>query len=99
MALEMISLRIDVKKIDKAKLYTGEKGTYLDVVLIPSSNNQYGNDYMAVQGLPEADRKAGVKGAILGNGKLIQRKQEQPAPLPTQAERQYAEAAGDDLPF
>ena len=94
----MISLRIDVKKIDKAKLYVGEKGTYLDVVLIPSKENQYGNDYMAVQGLPEADRKAGIKGAILGNGKVIQRKQES-APLPTASEKEWAAATGDELPF
>ena len=97
MDLQMISLRIDVKKIDKSKLYVGEKGTYLDVVLIPSKENQYGNDYMAVQGLPEADRKAGIKGAILGNGKVIQRKQES-APLPTTAERQWVETT-DELPF
>ena len=44
-----LSGKIDVKKIVKSKLYNGEKGTYLDIVLIETPNNQYGNDFMIVQ--------------------------------------------------
>lgn len=66
----MITGKIDVTKIDKAKLFKGEKGTYLDIVLIETPDNQYG-DYMIVQGVSKEERKAGKKGAILGNGKNI----------------------------
>jgi hypothetical protein len=65
----MIKLSIDVSKIDKDKLYKGKKGTYLNVALIDTPDNQYGNDFMVVQDIPKEDREAGQKGAILGNGK------------------------------
>ena len=32
----IITARIDVQKIDKSRLYKGKKGTYLDIVLIPT---------------------------------------------------------------
>lgn len=41
-----ITVKIDVSKIDKTKLFKGAKGTYLDIILMPSENNQYGNDFM-----------------------------------------------------
>ena len=47
----MITGKIDVKKIDKDELYQGEKGTYLDIVMYPNTDDsgaevpdQYGND-------------------------------------------------------
>jgi hypothetical protein len=67
----MISARIDVSKIDKSKLYTGKKGTYLDIVLFETPDDKYGNDYRIAQGVSKEDRAKGVKGAILGNGKLL----------------------------
>lgn len=72
----MISLKIDVKKIAKEKLYQGKKGTYLDAVLIETPQSQYGDDYVIIQSLSEKDRKAGQKGAILGNAKIIATKTE-----------------------
>ena len=44
----MITCKIDVTKIEKERLFKGEKGTYLDIVLIESPNNQYGDDYKVV---------------------------------------------------
>lgn len=86
----MITAKIDVTKIEKARLYKGEKGTYLDIVLIPTQDNSYyGNDYMIVQSVTKDEREAGIKGAILGNAKII--KKTDPVPI-TQAEQ-------DDLPF
>lgn len=69
----MILLKIDVAKIDKSKLFRGAKGTYLDLVIMENRNgtDQYGNDYMVVQGVSKEERQAGVKGAILGNGKNV----------------------------
>lgn len=68
-----IVAKIDVTKIDKAKLFKGEKGTYLDVVLVETPNSQYDQDYMVVQSVSKQEREAGVKGAILGNAKILGR--------------------------
>ena len=66
----MISINIDVNKIDKARLFKGKKGTYLDCVLIETPNSEYG-DYMVVESVSKEEREQGVKGTILGNGKII----------------------------
>lgn len=68
----IISVRLDVTKIDKAKLFKGEKGTYLDIVLLMRDQpDAYGNHGMVVQQVTKEERAAGVKGAILGNAKII----------------------------
>lgn len=67
---QTITASINVAKIDKSKLYEGKKGKYLDIVLIPTPDNQYGNDYMVVQSLSKEARDAGERGEILGNAKI-----------------------------
>jgi hypothetical protein len=76
-------------KIDKKKLYQGGKGTYLDAVIIMRDEpDQYGNIGMIVQGSTKEEREQGIKGAILGNVRYIQKQvQEQP------------KVDFDDLPF
>ena len=69
--MSTILVKIDVSKIDKSKLFHGKKGTYLDVVLISTRGNRYGDDFMAVQGVTKEEREKGIKGAILGNGRLL----------------------------
>ena len=84
----MIKLQIDVTKIDKAKLFKGEKGTYLNCVLIETPNSPY-SDYMIVQDTTKEERDAGIKGAILGNAKKYEFQQ------PTQDGNNEP----DDMPF
>lgn len=84
----MISIMINVDKINKDKLYKGEKGTYLNAVLIPTPNSQYG-DYMVVESISKEEREAGGKGVILGNGKKFG----SPTDTPT------GENKKGDLPF
>ena len=67
---ELITAKIDVTKIDKARLFQGQKGTYLDVVLIPTRDGKFG-DYMVVQSVTKEERQAGVRGPILGNAKEV----------------------------
>ena len=67
----MIRLKIDVTKIDKDKLFRGQKGIYLDATLIETPNNKHGDDYMIVQDVGKQAREAGERGAILGNGKVV----------------------------
>jgi len=83
----MIALKIDVTKIDKSKLYKGQKGTYLSCVLIDTPESDYG-DYMVVQETTKEEREAGIKGAILGNGKIL-----------TKKTQELTEEEKDDLPF
>jgi hypothetical protein len=78
-----ITAKLDVLKIDKTKLFKGEKGTYLDIVLIESPNSAYGDDYMVVQSVTKEEREAGVKGAILGNAKIRGQKPSQAKPAQT----------------
>lgn len=66
----MISINLDVTKINKERLYKGVKGTYLDAILIPTPNSEYG-DYMIVESISKEEREAGTKGTILGNAKNI----------------------------
>jgi hypothetical protein len=68
----MIVAKIDVNKIDVSKLFPGKNGAkYLDVCLIETPNNQYGDSHMVVQSVSKEERAAGIKGAILGNAKTI----------------------------
>ena len=69
----MISLKIDVTKIDRDRLYKGQKGTYLNCVLIETPNSEH-SDYMIVEDISFDERQSGKKGTILGNGKIIVKK-------------------------
>ena len=67
-----IKLKIDVSKIDKSKLFKGQKGTYLEAVLFLNDElDQYGNCGMIVQSLTKEEREAGQRGAILGNASPV----------------------------
>lgn len=88
----MISLKIDVSKIDKSRLFQGTKGTYLDAVLIETPNNQYGDDYMIVESVSKEEREQGVKGAILGNAKTLGQQSQRtmkPSPPPENGNPDY----------
>jgi len=98
----MIEIKIDVKKIDKSRLYQGKQGTYLTAVLIPTPDGKYG-DFMIVEGITKEEREAGKKGTILGNGKNLTKK---PAEPPVSDYQKANDAAiekaletNDDLPF
>lgn len=98
-----IAAKIDVTKINKAWLFKGEKGTYLDLTLRENKDGQskFGDDGFIVQGPPKAEREAGTKGVIVGNWRFLEaRTQPKPAPpqpkvLPTEVDQ----PAEDDVPF
>lgn len=86
-----ITLKINVKGIDKTKLFVGDKGVYLDAVIIMrDANDEYGNIGMIVQNTTEEEKAKGIKGTILGNAKIIVKKEK------SEEEKQ---AAIDDIPF
>jgi|TARA_B110000914_G_scaffold225378_1_gene245890 hypothetical protein len=59
-----VTIKVNVEKINKEILYKGKKGTYLTLTLVPTPNNQYGDDYMVTQYMGK-----GVDDIILGNGR------------------------------
>ena len=79
----IISAKIDVLKINKALLFKGAKGTYLDISILENKGgtDQYGNDFVIIQDIGKEARERGEKGPILGNGKYRVRGS-QPAPAP-----------------
>lgn len=64
-----IEVRIDVSKIDKARLYKGEKGTYLTMTAFvdPINQDQYGNNGMVTHKKNQDEQQA----PILGNTKVF----------------------------
>ena len=80
----MQKLKINVNLIDKAHLFKGAKGTYLDVTLMENKDgaDQYGNDGFIVQDIGKEAREAGQKGPIIGNWRHLQKRTaDKPAPV------------------
>lgn len=101
----MVALNIDVSKIDKTRIFVGEKGKYLSTVLQlevdESAVDQYGNSGMLLHSLNKEERDAGVKLPVLANAKIIGRYGSQPAATPPQQLPKEAppEDLDDDIPF
>ena len=79
----MQKLKINVNLIDKAHLFRGTKGTYLDVTLMENKDgpDQYGNDGFIVQDIGKEARESGQKGPVIGNWRLLQKRTaDKPAP-------------------
>ena len=104
----MQRLKIDVKKIRKDLLFTGEKGTYMDLTLMDNRDgpDQWGNDGFIVQDVGKQRREAGEKGPIIGNWKNVGQPQRQTsqntAPPPSRtatADALDEFQEDDDIPF
>ena len=97
----MIAINIDVTKIDKAALFTGKKGTYLNMTLMENREgvDQFGNEGFIVQDIGMARRQAGERGAILGNWKTVKPAQAPQAPQAPRAPQAQADDDLDDIPF
>lgn len=102
----MIKLKIDVTKIPKERLFKGQKGTYLDAVLMENRGgpDQYGWDGFVSMDTTKEERDAGTKGVIIGNWKHLggSKPASKPAPKPA-AKPPYADKTidedGEDIPF
>lgn len=97
----IVSLKIDVTKIDKARLFKGAKGTYLDCTLMLDEDpDEYENNGMITQSISKEERDADVKGAILGNSKIHWKGESQPrTPAQKPAPPTNFDTADDDIPF
>ncbi len=104
-----ISIKIDVTKIDKARLFKGEKGTYLDLTTFIDTDNpgQYGDHGFISQSVSKEEKAQKVQTTILGNCKVffnegsqqahaggVQQAQQAAQPAP-----QADEFIDDEIPF
>ena len=103
-----VSLKIDVSKIDKARLFKGQKGVYLDATVFIDLQelDQYGNSGMITQDVSKEEKEQEVRGNILGNCKLFWKDggQQQSAPQSQQQQaqpqqNQAFESYDDPIPF
>lgn len=87
MSLGTIKIKINCSRITKARLFKGERGTYLNCIAIPLKKpDQFGQTHMIVEDVSKEERDQGIKGAIIGNAKLMPpRDGGGPAPAPGQA--------------
>lgn len=103
--LPTILLKINVSQIQKERLFRGERGTYLDCVLVPvKEQSNFGDDrdqqvYMVVQSVTKAEREAGKRGPIIGNGKFMPRKQDAPSKPARKTSDADLPDGGEQLPF
>jgi len=95
-----ISVRIDVTKIDKSKLYQGAKGNYLDMTTFVDLDNkdEYENNGFISHSQTKEERASGSdKGRILGNVKVFWTDgQQQGVPQQSLASNDDFD---DDIPF
>jgi hypothetical protein len=83
-----IELRIDVTKIEKARIYNGQKGKYLTMTAFVDldQKDQYDNNGMITHANMEGEERA----PILGNAKVFWTDGHQPQPAQQPQQRQQA---------
>lgn len=99
-----ISVRIDVTKIDKSRLYKGAKGTYLDLTTFVDTEkeDQYENNGFISQSQSKEEREAGQANTpILGNCKVFYTdgQPQQASKTPPSNSSENLEELEDDIPF
>jgi len=95
-----VKLKIDVTNIEKARLFRGKKGTYLDATAFIDVDNkdQYDNNGMITQDVTKEEKDSGVKGPILGNVQVFWREEQQRS-QPVPAKQQLEDDFNEDIPF
>jgi hypothetical protein len=108
-----INISIDVKKLDKNKFFVSQKtgATYADLTIFidPDNPDQYDNHGFITQSVTKEEKAQGVKGVILGNGKVFWREGGQSNQNQvnnnhnqvdrTQSSNQAVDNFDDDIPF
>tara|TARA_B110000971_G_C19515582_1_gene279427 strand:+ start:123 stop:434 length:312 start_codon:yes stop_codon:yes gene_type:complete len=99
-----ISVRIDVTKIDKSRLYKGAKGTYLDLTTFVDTDqqDQYENNGFISHSQSKEEREANAeRPPILGNVKVFYTDGQQSVGQTSQTSSQVVsnEELDEDIPF
>ena len=69
-----ISIKLDVKKLDKARFFAAQSGAlYVDLTMFldPDNEGQYGDHGFITQSTTKEEREQNVQMPILGNGKIF----------------------------
>ena len=99
----MITLKIDVKKLDKTKFIAGKNGElYAKLVCIPLKNGpgKFGDTHLVKQDQSKEDRAAGMQMPIIGNATDRSLTPRQAPPPPPQGKVVTVSGGSDeDVPF
>ena len=69
---KLITASVNLEKVDKAKIISGEKGKYLNLTIwVNDEKDQYGNDVSVQQTLSKEERESGAQKIYLGNGRTF----------------------------
>lgn len=63
--------KINLDRVEKERIVKGRKGSYLDVILVPTPKSEYGYSFLVAQCVSEEERAEGIRGPILGNAKTF----------------------------
>jgi hypothetical protein len=100
---QRINLSIDVTKINKERLYQGQKGKYLNLtMLVDTQPDQYGNNGFAAEQVSKQESDSGVKGTILGNCKIVWSDNDHANTAPQSAQstpNNYFDDKDSEIPF
>lgn len=101
---KIINVKINVDEIEKAWLFQGEKGRYLNcTILFSDEKDTFGNNGMIVQQVPKEIYKKNNKtqGPILGNCSVFEKKVLEEEKVGTESGKMLGDDADviDDLPF
>lgn len=69
-----INVKIDVKKLDKARFFAAQSGaTYVDLTMFLDTENEgkFGDHGFVTQSTSKEEREQGVQMPIVGNGKIF----------------------------
>jgi single-stranded DNA-binding protein len=104
-----ISIKIDVTKIDKSRIFVGKKGKYIDLTTFIDTDNEseYGDHGFISQSVSKEEKEQGVKTPILGNTKVFyglqqgnqQNSQTNQQNSQTNQQQSQQPIPDDDIPF
>lgn len=100
---QRIIAKVDVKKLLKEHFFQGKVNKeghaplYVDLCLMPTSDDKYGNDFFIVQSVNKEARERGERGPIVGNARYPQ--QQQPVSTPTRKAPAAPPPEDEDVPF
>jgi len=99
----LISIKIDLSKIDKSRIFESQKtgAKYLDITgVLTDTPDQYENNGFVKQNTTKEEREAGVKLPIIGNFKLLKILDQPGQSAPAQPiQREVNPIETDELPF